>query len=245
MSEEHRDHPQAAVFLFEEDRHTAVFICDRVLKKESAVLFVSHDEDGAWQFLCGGQHGHRHEEDPARIVCLEHVVASDPSLNDLADMCTRHWATRNAPDQPWSIADETESQITALIESRMWWVGMIEGEPPFAYTVGLQRLFDHPEVIVLGLPHDAAIAILNTIGERVRDGERFENGAIIRDILQGDLELRLRSVTSRQSYRDHVGYALWFYGGDKFRLFQCLWPDKANLFPGEEGFALDYRQPLL
>jgi hypothetical protein len=245
MSDDHRDHPHADPLLFKEDRHTAVFVCDRVAKKESPILFVSHDEEGDWQFLCGGQHGDGQKEDRVRIVCLEHVVTWDGSLNELANMHPNHSATRSAPDRRWSIADETETQINTLIESGIWWIGLIEDEPTFAYTVGLQRLFKHPELILVGLPHETAGGILNLIGERIRAGERFDGGSIVEGVLQNDIALRLRAVTSREAYREHVGYALWFYGGDWFPLLQCLWPDKGARYPGDDGFALNDLQPLL
>jgi len=38
-----------------------------------------------------------------------------------------------------------------------------------------------------------------------------------------------------------MGYALWFYGGDRFPVMQCVYPDLKNKFPGETGFDEQWR----
>jgi Domain of unknown function (DUF4262) len=57
-------------------------------------------------------------------------------------------------------------------------------------------------------------------------------GEPISEILQG-YPLRLREVHTSESYREHVGYALWFNGGYGFPLLQVLWPDKRGRFPDD------------
>lgn len=46
-------------------------------------------------------------------------------------------------------------------------------QPPFAYTVGLIRSYDHPEMIIFGLPEDD-FAILTDLVEAVRSGSRID-----------------------------------------------------------------------
>lgn len=46
--------------------------------------------------------------------------------------------------------------------------------PPFAYTVGLYG-FGHPELVIFGLGIDPAHAVLNDLGNRVRDGHVFDS----------------------------------------------------------------------
>ncbi len=48
-------HREAERFDFDEERHTGVYVCARVAQG-SPILYVSHDADGDWQFLCGGTH---------------------------------------------------------------------------------------------------------------------------------------------------------------------------------------------
>jgi hypothetical protein len=51
----HDAHLTADVFKFRQERHLGVFTCKRVAEG-APILHVSHEEDGDWQFLCGGQH---------------------------------------------------------------------------------------------------------------------------------------------------------------------------------------------
>ena len=51
-------------FPFSDAPNTACFTCCHVLEENKPILYVSHDEDGYWQFLCGGNH----KEEDARVV---------------------------------------------------------------------------------------------------------------------------------------------------------------------------------
>ena len=53
-------------------------------------------------------------------------------------------------------------------------------EPPFAYTVGLFGL-DHPELVVVGLDHETACGLLNTVAGMVLDGRDLVPGEVIAD----------------------------------------------------------------
>lgn len=53
-------------FPFSDAPNTACFTCCHVLEENKPILYVSHDEDGYWQFLCGGNH----KEEDARVVSL-------------------------------------------------------------------------------------------------------------------------------------------------------------------------------
>ena len=46
------------------------------------ILYISHDEDGSWQFLCGGNH----REEDARIVSLADILKIDASVSVYADL---------------------------------------------------------------------------------------------------------------------------------------------------------------
>jgi hypothetical protein len=89
-------------------------------------------------------------------------------------------------------------------------------------------------------------ALLKDIGERIRKGGRFTPGDSLDEVIEG-YPVRRREVESRESFKAHVGYALWFYAGKPFRLFQVIWPDKEGGFPGEPGAwdVLKEREPLL
>lgn len=234
---------------FKEAPNTAVFVCGHV-GKGAPILYVSHDGEGDWQFLCGGVHGEDTVEE-AMLVCLKDVVERDPSLDALAGMCADHHAERASPAGAWVITDEGEEFIRRWVRDFGWAVQLIPAgdapnEPAFAYTVGLHKSYGHPELLMFGLGLDDPKGALNELGGRVKAGQVLGPGDNLAGVLV-DHAVRLREVFAEGSFRAHVGYARWFNEGSRFRLLQVLWPDKDGRFPGEPGAAdhLSQRQPLL
>ncbi len=60
-------------FPFSDAPNTACFTCCHVLEENKPILYVSHDEDGYWQFLCGGNH----KEEDVRVVSLASILRID------------------------------------------------------------------------------------------------------------------------------------------------------------------------
>jgi hypothetical protein len=152
-------------------------------------------------------------------------------------MCAGSSATRTAPGAAWNIVDEAEEFVRRCVADYGWAVQVIPEDaegPGFAYTVGLHASYGHPELIVFGLPNDVMQSLLNTCGDRVKGGERLTIDARVPDVLDAH-DVRFREVRDPESFREHVGYALWYYQGQPFRVLQMLWPDKQNRFPGDAG----------
>ena len=66
--------------------------------------------------------------------------------------------------------DERERKTHADIKEFGWHVLLIpedEQGPAFAYSVGLQKTFNHPEILVLGLDINLMHRMVNGIGDRV------------------------------------------------------------------------------
>lgn len=234
-------------FAFDAPRHTAVFVCRRV-REGAPILHVSHDDDGDWQFLCGGDHGEA-AGDPASLACLECTVARDASLNELADLPQGYSAGRERPGAAWVRHDPHERFIEEAVAQHGWAVQLIPGEgaePPFAYTVGLFESYGHPEIITFGLALEVMKELLDACGDRVKRGEQLPVGTRFDGILDA-YPVALRQVRAAGSYERHVGYAGWFYGGWSFPLLQLVWPDREGRFPGDRGApaSLIERQPLL
>ena len=240
--------PVNSTFAFKQSPNTAVFLCAHVARG-APVLYVSHDADGDWQFLCGGDHGEATNESPV-LSCLRDIVTRDPSLNELASVCSNHFAERVTATSAWKVTDESETFIQRAVEEHGWAVQLIsagdENEPAFAYTIGLFKNWNHPELIVLGLRLELMHSMVNEIGARVKAGARFTAGDSLQDV-SGGYDVRLRAVQDERSYRAHVGYARWFYSGAPFPLLQVVWPDRGGHFPGEPGAvdSLRDQQPLL
>jgi hypothetical protein len=144
--------------------------------------------------------------------------------------------------------DESERKTIADVQTHGWHVVKVMGDsegPAFAYTVGLQHSFHHPELIVVGLPLDVGHAILNTAGESVRRGTRHAAGQQADGILEG------RACTFREmpesQFENYLGWALWFYDGPIFSALQLIWPDGDHRWPWDPSVDAEFRemQPVI
>lgn len=233
-----------AEFRFPQPENLAVFVCENVLRRGQPILYVSHDHEGDWQFLCGGQHEGGDDADHGSIVCLSHVVALDPSLNDLADLCEDYEAWRDTSTGSWRIHDRTEDAVHENVREHgchVMKIGADEEGPGFAYSIGLTKNYRQPELICFGLDLDLMHGMINAMRDRMAAGTKFEDRQRVSDLIEGyDCELRKMSVTF---YRDFLGYARWFYAGDQFEAFQIVWPDKAHRYPWDAAYAGSRQQP--
>jgi hypothetical protein len=91
---------------FDQPPDTATLVSTSVLDEGHPILFVSHDEeDHGWQFLDGSE-----PPTPFQHACMSHVVGSDPTLPELADLPPGWCAWREAPDQPWQRGKVNEDE---------------------------------------------------------------------------------------------------------------------------------------
>ena len=86
-------------FPFEDAPNTACFTCSHVLEDGKPILYVSHDEDGYWQFLCGGQH----TAEDARVVSLESILNLDETMGDLAELDYGEYAEAKNRASEWIV----------------------------------------------------------------------------------------------------------------------------------------------
>ncbi len=118
----------------------------------------------------------------------------------------------------------------------------------WAYSIGLTRSYDHPELVVVGLEAPFAGAVIEVLSRRVAEGERLIPGSTVE--FDGGLELRA-----------HLVDPLWCSRGDWFVLgrevmatwgerwpasIQLTWPDANGTFPDQPGDPRwTFRQPML
>src|SRR5262245_43118607 len=82
---------------FTDPETLAVFTLKRIVRGESPILRVTHDEgDGGWQFLDGGEVA----VEEATVVSLRQMTRIDPSVLELADLPLGWVASRAGPGQP-------------------------------------------------------------------------------------------------------------------------------------------------
>jgi hypothetical protein len=75
--------------------------------------------------------------------------------------------------------DEGERNVPGHIENHGWNVTNIreqDGQPGWAFTIGLFENFGHPEMVIFGLNLQIRHSILNWIGTNVKQGKRFTGG---------------------------------------------------------------------
>jgi hypothetical protein len=224
-------------FQFREPENLAVFVCDNVRLHGMPILHVSHDEEGDWQFLCGGDRGDD-GEDGAAILCLSEVVAGDESLNELSTLCRLGEARRERPGAPWKIHDGMEEIVRSNVAEHGCHVMMVEADeegPGFAYSIGLTRTHAQPEVICFGLRNEVTHSIINEVQDRMASGEQFKDGDRVSGLIEGYV-CALRRM-DRACYREYLGYARWFNEGDDFETLQIVWPDRQGRFPWDAGYA--------
>jgi hypothetical protein len=117
--------------------------------------------------------------------------------------------------------------------------------PSFAYSVGFYETLREPEVILFGLDPEDMFAMINGIGERIKEGDTFSDLDESGDVLD-DYNVLFRTV-DRKHYREYFGSALWFYQGETFPAIQCVWPDNEHRYPWHPTFPKDLAkdQPML
>jgi hypothetical protein len=152
------------------------------------------------------------------------------------------WPTAVEPGDEKLIADVREHGCHLMS------VFGTESTQPFTYSIGLFLNYEHPEIIVFGLPGNKAGPIINGVRDLVQAGTRFDAGSTSDEILQRH-SVTFLEVEDEQ-YGDHLGFALWFYRSllpETFPCLQLVWPDKKGLFPWQRDFdgSLKDLQPLL
>lgn len=84
----------------QENVNAYVFTSRFMLNEGSPIVFVSHDDDGDWQFL--GTESNLSEED-AMIVSLGEILEYDPTLLSIMDLPVGKEASRISVDDKWNV----------------------------------------------------------------------------------------------------------------------------------------------
>ena len=113
--------------------------------------------------------------------------------------------------------------------------------PPFAYTIGLFGM-GHPELLIIGVPPDIAVGVLNVLGTRIRGGENLVPGRL----------LTFAEWAHRIVPEDVPNPGDIVFGANRhYRrppeasvpVLQLSYDDTAGRFPWEPGYAAPEMQP--
>lgn len=140
-----------------------------------------------------------------------------------------------------------EAKIKQNVADYGWHVAQFRATsylPSFAYTIGLWKNYQHPELICFGLMPETLHAILNIGGEMAKSGLLLKANEESRDFFEKGKSYFLE--VHPDNLKDYFGYGIWFNQGP-FPALQIVWGDRNHTLPWEEGFEekFIYQQPLL
>jgi hypothetical protein len=117
--------------------------------------------------------------------------------------------------------------------------------PSFAYSVGLWKKFNHPEIISFGFTTNTLHGIINNAADIVKAGEVIETEKDYTNIFEKGRATFVK--VDLLNLDDYFGYAISFYNSNDFPALQLVWTDRNDKFPWENNFEEEfiYRQPLL
>jgi len=152
--------------------------------------------------------------------------------------------------------DQHDAHIADIVRRHGWFIQYVGGEvcvepacecgseshqPPFAYTVGLFGL-GHPELLVLGVSSRDAAWILNTLGERIRDGAALLPGELV---TFEEWPHRITPETVPNPGEIVLGSNRFYDRPDEHSVpvLQLSYDDDEGRFPWEDGYATPWMQP--
>lgn len=142
---------------------------------------------------------------------------------------------------------EAEESITRIVNEFGWYVAKFEATeylPSFAYTIGLWKNYNHPELIIFGLTPDTLHNILNIGGDIAKAGDKLIANQESDELFDNSKAYILE--VNQKNLKDYFGYGIWFNEGE-FPVHQIVWTDKNHKFPWAQDFQNEFthRQPLL
>lgn len=115
--------------------------------------------------------------------------------------------------------------------------------PNFAYSIGLYKKFNHPEIVTLGLSPGNMKIFINNIATEIKTGKIFTEGVTYSDFVENyDSQF---VVVDKSHYGEYFGFARWYYKGDDYPVLQFVWQDKNHHFPWDAEWELAEVQPIL
>ncbi|MFI6393124.1 DUF4262 domain-containing protein [Nonomuraea sp. NPDC050540] len=141
-----------------------------------------------------------------------------------------------------------QQKIHQDMQARGWsWIWVFDPgreNSPFVYSIGFYTSFNHPEVVVAGLPQDVSENVLSSVHVALTEGVVYSAGDTSDRILEG-VGVQFRAIP-QDLLLSALAQASAFYAGEAFSALQLVWPDKDGNFPGEGAPAwLNDRQAIL
>ena len=134
-----------------------------------------------------------------------------------------------------------EKRFVANVREHGWFGTSVFGDaagPGFSSTTGFWLKFGQPELVLFGLKGDIAHDIFWDVCRDLEKGRPLPVGTATERVF-GNAPAYVFPVAKR-FYGEYVGSSRWFYRGDHFPCLQVVWPDRADLFPWDDGFDPEF-----
>lgn len=113
----------------------------------------------------------------------------------------------------------------------------------FAYSIGFEESFNHPEVMIFGLNRQTMHALMSEVAAQIKQGEVFTEDIKNESVLAGNFQVCFKRV-KREYHKKYVGVATKYYNKD-IRVLVMLWPDQNNVLPTEADCTVSEQNEAL
>lgn len=116
----------------------------------------------------------------------------------------------------------------------------------YTYTIGLESMVGHPELVVFGLAPAAARGLLDLAVQQLRAGVALPVSQPFVGLLDNDLRAMLVPVDVGVHGR-RFPTVQRVYGEQAWRMLQFVWPARSGAFPWEDTWPHELRlaQPVI
>ncbi|NVK57904.1 MAG: DUF4262 domain-containing protein [Alteromonadaceae bacterium] len=132
------------------------------------------------------------------------------------------------------------SKISKNIKTHGWQFQYVFDEneklPSFAYSIGFEESYSHPEIMIFGLSKDVMHSLLSNLASDIKNGVSFRSNEKVKDILNGNFEVMFKRMKP-EFLSEYAGAAKDYYQ-KPFEVLVMLWPDKNNVLPCEQDCQL-------
>lgn len=117
--------------------------------------------------------------------------------------------------------------------------------PTYAHSIGLWEQYQHPEIILFGLPPSMMQQVLNEAAALIKAGNKISTGQSYSDFFENGNATCI--AVDKRNIPDYFTYAIEYYQGLPFDAVQLVWTDRNYKLPWEETFETEFKfkQPLL
>ena len=126
------------------------------------------------------------------------------------------------------------------------WMTTGVAEFTLSYTIGLMSGFNHPEILIHGLPAIHAHGFMNLIVAKLKAGEKFETGKRYAHLTQNFDTMFIEVHPANHDEWMGMGKTInTEILGVPQRAIQLVWTDTKGKFPWEPGFEERFRDKQL